>query len=120
MQNRELEAIDLFEDIGCCEPVRGGVDQLAVGNERRGLREPGRIPERADFASRLVAGACASVEAVIGGRLKEERAQWTLRGSWVGNERAVRLQFVGNERAVRLQLIALVAPYDRSAEETGD
>ena len=51
----------------------GASISVAAGNERRGLRQPGRIPERADLAPRLVARARAAVEALVGGRVQEER-----------------------------------------------
>ena len=42
---------------------RRRIDQPAARNQRSGLRQPGRIPERADFAARLVARAGAAIEA---------------------------------------------------------
>src|SRR6266850_1060532 len=54
------------------EPRRRRVDQLAVRNERRRLGQPGRIPEGADLALRLIARAGASVEAVERGRVQEQ------------------------------------------------
>ncbi len=56
------------------EAARGRVDQLAAGHERRGLGEPGRIPEGANLALRLIARAGAAVEALVGGRIEEERS----------------------------------------------
>ena len=50
------------------------VDQHAVRHQRGRLREPGRVPERADLAARLVARARAAVEALVRGRVQEERA----------------------------------------------
>ena len=46
------------------QPRRRRVDQLAAGHQRRRLRQPGRIPERADLALRLIARAGAAVEPV--------------------------------------------------------
>ena len=43
---------------------RRRIDQPAAGHQRRGLRQPGRIPEGADFAARLVARAGAAIEAL--------------------------------------------------------
>src|SRR5580700_2369115 len=51
---------------------RGGIDQLAVGYQRRRLRQPGRKPERADLPLRLVTRACAAVETVERRRLQEQ------------------------------------------------
>ncbi|SAL27528.1 glycosyltransferase [Caballeronia sordidicola] len=47
------------------EPVRWRVEQAAARDERGGLCKPGRIPERTDFALRLIARARAAVESVI-------------------------------------------------------
>ena len=56
--------------------ARGGrVDEAAAGHERRGLREPGRIPERADLAAGLIARAGAAVEALERWWMQEERLE---------------------------------------------
>ena len=52
--------------------VRRRVDELAAFDERGGLREPGRIPERPDLAARLIARAGAAVEAFERWRLQKE------------------------------------------------
>jgi hypothetical protein len=59
------------------EPEAGGwgVDQARARDQRRGLREPGRIPEGADLAARLVARAGAAVEPLVRGRVEEERLE---------------------------------------------
>src|SRR6266436_2962754 len=51
------------------------IDEARAGDHGGGLREPRRVPERADLAPRLVARAGAAVEALIGGRVQEERAE---------------------------------------------
>ncbi len=99
MQHRKLEVMRLPKDVLRAEAVRRRVDQLAVRNERRRLREPGRIPERPDFAAGLVSGARPAVEAVKGRRLKEQ-----------GPHEKPSLPRIVDERAVRLQTIALAAP----------
>ena len=63
----------LRQDVGQTEPVRRRVDQLGAFDQRRRLREPGRIPERAHLAPHLVAGAGAAVEALEGRGLQEQR-----------------------------------------------
>src|SRR5262249_42733186 len=52
---------------------RGGIDEQAVGHERGRLREPRRVPVRADLALGLIAGARAAVETVVTRRVKEQR-----------------------------------------------
>ena len=99
MQHRQLEIRRLAQNVRGAQSMRRRVDQLAVGNERCRLREPGRIPERSDFAASLVTRAGAAVEAVIGRSLKEKRSH--------GMASSLR---VLEERAVRLQAITLAAP----------
>src|SRR5262249_52966485 len=53
------------------------IDQARAGHEGSGLSEPGRIPEGADFAARLIARSGAAVEALIRGRMEKERSQVT-------------------------------------------
>jgi hypothetical protein len=60
----EIVVTGLGEDILDRGAVGGRIDQFAARHERGRLREPGRIPERADFALRLVACARSAVEAV--------------------------------------------------------
>src|SRR6266446_4494737 len=49
-------------------------DQRRALDQSRRLREPGWIPERADLAFHLIAGAGASVETVEGGRMQKQRS----------------------------------------------
>src|SRR5476651_2832995 len=62
------------------QTVGGSVYHPAARHERRGLGEPGRIPERTDLALRLVARARAAIEAVERRGLQEQRFHgWLLR-----------------------------------------
>ena len=49
------------------------IDQLAARHQRGRLRQPGRIPERADLPPRLIARAGAAVETVERRRMQEQR-----------------------------------------------
>ena len=51
------------------------VHQAATGHERGGLGEPGRVPERADLPTCLIAGARAAVEALERRRMEEQRPE---------------------------------------------
>ena len=73
MQDKQLVLARVRRDVGEAQTVRRRVDQLRVLDQGRGLREPGREPERANLAPHLVAGAGAAIEAVIRGSLQEER-----------------------------------------------
>jgi hypothetical protein len=42
--------------------MRRGIDQFAVFDQSRRLGEPGRIPERTDFAPRLIALSGSAIE----------------------------------------------------------
>jgi hypothetical protein len=53
------------------QAVRRRIDQFAVLDQCGRLRQPGRIPERADFPPRLIARAGAAIEALKGGRLQK-------------------------------------------------
>src|SRR5689334_10195671 len=53
--------------------VGRAIHQLAVWNERGGLREPGWIPKGADLALGLVTGASAAVK-TIKGRWAEKKS----------------------------------------------
>jgi hypothetical protein len=53
--------------------VGGRVEHPRVRHQRRGLRQPGRVPERFHLPFRLVARAGAAVEAVERGSLQEQR-----------------------------------------------
>src|SRR5712691_8929194 len=55
------------------EPVGRRVDQPRVGDERGGLGEPRRVPERPHLPPRLVTGARAAVKALVRRRVQEER-----------------------------------------------
>src|SRR3954468_9835935 len=61
-----IVALRLGETCLDVDIVRRAIHQLAIGNERSGLREPGRVPEGADFALGLVTSASATVESVKG------------------------------------------------------
>ena len=74
MHDGQVEIPGLRRDLGERDGVRRRVDQLAVLDQRRRLRKPGRVPERRDLALRLVSGAGAAVEPVEGGRLKKQGA----------------------------------------------
>jgi hypothetical protein len=54
---------------------RWRIHQPARWHHRRRLGQPGRIPERAHLAARLVARARAPVEALERGRVQEQRAE---------------------------------------------
>jgi len=56
------------------EPMWRSVDELAVRDESSGLSEPGRKPERANFAPCLVARSRPAIESVEGWCLQEQRA----------------------------------------------
>ena len=64
MHDDEIELAGLREHVLDGRPVRGRIDELAARDQRRGLGEPGRIPEGFDLAPRLIARAGAAVEAV--------------------------------------------------------
>ena len=71
MQYREVIVARVAHHVGQREPVRHRVDELAVRDASRDLREPGRVPVGADFAARLVARAGAAVEPVERRRLQK-------------------------------------------------
>ena len=73
MQHRQIVVLRLARDGGEIDAMWRCVDELAAGHERGSLREPGGIPERADFAPRLVTRTGTTIEAVKGGCLEEER-----------------------------------------------
>ena len=60
------------QDVVEPQPRRRRVDQLAAGHQRRRLRQPGRVPERADLALCLVARARPAVEPVEGRRVQKQ------------------------------------------------
>ena len=53
MHYREVEVVRLPENVRRAQAVRRRINQFAVRNERRRLREPGRIPERPNFPPSL-------------------------------------------------------------------
>ena len=64
MHHHEVAVFELRGDVLEFQVVRRRIDQLRPLDQRRGLREPGRVPERAYLALHLIAGAGAAVEAV--------------------------------------------------------
>src|SRR3990167_2767215 len=54
------------------EPVGRRIDQPRARDQRRRLGEPRRIPERSNLAARLIAGARAPVEPLVGWRVEEK------------------------------------------------
>jgi len=83
VQHRKLVAGRLAHDIRKRDLMRDRIDQLAVRHHRGDLGEPGRIPERADFAAGLVARTSAAIETIEGRSLQEQRAHTTLSGASV-------------------------------------
>ena len=73
VQHHEIAVHGLGRDVVEFEAVGRRVDELGAFNERGGLGEPGRVPERLDLATHLIARAGAPVEAVEGWRLQEQR-----------------------------------------------
>src|SRR5262249_52052812 len=65
MENGQLivasERSDLFDG----QAIGGRIDELAAGNHCGRLRQPGGIPEGADFATSLIARSCAAIESLI-------------------------------------------------------
>jgi len=61
-----------FEALLDVDVVRRAIEQFRVRDERGGLREPGGLPERSDFAPRLVTGAGAAIETVEGRRTEKQ------------------------------------------------
>ena len=74
MQHDEVEVPGHGEHVGERKPVRRRVDEPAAVDQCRGLGEPGRVPERANLATCLVAGTGATVESLERRRLEEQRA----------------------------------------------
>ena len=85
MQDRQIEVARHGRDIGELEAVRRRVDEPAALDQRRRLRKPGRIPERANLAPRLIARPGAAVEPVERGRLQEKRTHHAF-GSTTGTK----------------------------------
>ena len=71
VQHHEIVVPRARRHFGELGAVRRRVDKLAAFDQGGRLGEPGRIPERADFAARLIARAGAAVEAVERGGLKK-------------------------------------------------
>ena len=68
-------AVDRFgRDVLEFQPVRRRVDQFRPFDQRGRLGEPGRIPERSDFAAHLIARAGAAIVAVERGGLQKQGA----------------------------------------------
>ena len=64
VHHHEVAVLDLRNDVLEFQIVRRRIDELRAFDQRGRLREPGRIPEGADLALHLIAGAGAAVEAV--------------------------------------------------------
>ena len=71
VQHGEIVFADAGENVAHAHAVRGRVDQLGIRHHGGHLGEPCRIPERADFAPRLVTRTGAAVEPLIGGSLQK-------------------------------------------------
>ena len=63
---RDVEAFIL------ADVVRRTIEELRAGDQGGGLREPGRIPIRSNFAPRLVARTGTTIKAIERGRRKEQ------------------------------------------------
>ena len=72
VQHHEIAVLDLRQHVGEAEPVRRRVDQLGALDQRGGLRQPGRIPERLDLAAVLIARAGSAIEALERRRLQKQ------------------------------------------------
>jgi len=72
MNDDEFVVAGDAENITAGEVIWGGVEQAGAFDERGWLGEPSGIPERADLAFCLVAGACAAIEAFPGRWVDEE------------------------------------------------
>jgi len=72
VQHDEVVVADVLGHLREFDAVARRIDQLRILDQGGGLREPGRIPERAHFAPRLVARAGTAVEAVERRRLKKQ------------------------------------------------
>ena len=75
VQDRQVVVARQRRHLGQREAGRRRVDQPRALDQRGGLGQPRRIPERAHLAARLVAGAGPAVEAFERGRVQEERAE---------------------------------------------
>src|SRR5262249_38882192 len=64
------------------QAVRRRVDQFAVPDQSRRLRQPGRIPERAEFAACPKPRAGATVETLKRGRLQKQCAHHDSASPW--------------------------------------
>jgi len=74
MQHGEIEVECSRGDVGELQAMRGSIDQCAAFDQCGRLREPRRIPERANLATRLVARPGAAVETFERRRLQEKSA----------------------------------------------
>ena len=77
----EIEVACERHDVRQLVAMRRRVDKLAAFDQRRGLREPVRIPERPDLAPRLEARPRAAVESVERRPLQEKRSHHPFRSS---------------------------------------
>src|SRR5258708_19440269 len=73
MDDHQLVSLGNLERVLDGQTVGRRIEHPAVRHQRSGLGEPGRIPERADFALRLVARTCTTVEAIERWGLQEQR-----------------------------------------------
>ena len=73
VQHHQIALGCFRQDVVEAEPVRRRVDQLGALDQGGRLRQPGRIPERADLAAHLIARAGAAIEAVERRSLQEQR-----------------------------------------------
>ena len=68
----QFMGLQIVDDVREFQLVRRGVDQLGALDHRRGLGQPGRIPEGFDLALHLIARAGPAVVAVERGRLQKQ------------------------------------------------
>src|SRR5437867_11762739 len=68
MDDYQVEVLRCLEALLNADAVRWAVHELAIGDQRRGLREPGRIPKRSHFALGLITRSGAAIEAIVGRR----------------------------------------------------
>ena len=64
--HREVVILHNGQHVGECLLMRRRVDQAAVFDKGRRLREPGRIPERLDLPFGLIARTGAAIETIEG------------------------------------------------------
>ena len=67
----QMDPIQFPISIECLAGI-SAIDEFAAGNEGRRLGQPGRVPERADLAPRLVARTRPAIEPVERRRVQEQ------------------------------------------------